>query len=69
MTLSEGFHPEDAKAARAGLTEHLKVDEPTFAVRFSADPNLVPFIRVIGHACREGDAYRTEIMKAGNDCS
>ena len=48
LTLSEGFRPEDAEAARAGLREHLKVDQLTFVAQLSADPNLVSFIRAIG---------------------
>ena len=48
LVLSEGFHPNDAEAARRGLRKHLDVDEPTFFARFSADPNLASIIRLIG---------------------
>ena len=48
LVFSEEFSPNDAELVRTRLGDHLEVDEPIFTARFSADPNLVSVIRVIG---------------------
>ena len=50
LVLSDDFDPRDAEAARTALGEHLEVGEPKWYARFSADPNLVSIIRLIGDA-------------------
>ena len=48
LVLSDDFDPRDAEAARAALSEHLEVGEPTVFGRFAADPHLVSIVRLIG---------------------
>ena len=50
LVLSERFSTQDAHTLRETLTAHLKVGEPQWLVRKSADPGLSSIIEIIGSA-------------------